>query len=80
MEGGAECGYKPLREGELDGILDEAVATRTDDKGGPGLDAVLQNHVCSNATRMEGNLDENRHTQTHKWCILTNKIRIFWFL
>lgn len=44
-----------LGEGELDCVLDEAVATRTDDKGGSRLDAMLHYHVCCNATCMEGN-------------------------
>lgn len=71
---------KPLGEGELDRVLDEAVATRTDDEGGSCLDAVLQHHICSNATGMEGNLIENRHRQTHKCVTLSFQIRIFCFL
>lgn len=48
--------HKPPGEGELDRVLDETVATGTDDEGGSGLDAVLHHHVRRNAARMEGYL------------------------
>lgn len=71
---------EPLGEGELDRVLNEAVATRTDYEGGSCLDAVLQHHICSNTTSMEGNLSENRHRKTHKCVTLSFEIRIFCFL
>lgn len=60
LEGSVEERHRPLGEGELDCVLDEAVATRTDDKGGSCLDAVLQHHVCCNPTCMKCNLHWNK--------------------
>lgn len=48
--------HEPLGEGELDRVLDETVATGTDDEGGSGLDAVLHHHVRRDAACMEGDL------------------------
>lgn len=67
-----EARHAPLREGELDRVLDEAVATGTDDEGGPRLDAVLHHHVCRDAARVEGNL---KQTETNTQKLLENKLR-----
>lgn len=48
--------HKPLRKGELDCVLDEAIATGADDEGGSCLDAVLHHHVGRNAARVQGDL------------------------
>lgn len=48
--------HKPLRKGELDCVLDEAIATGADDEGGFRLDAVLHHHVGRNAARVQGDL------------------------
>lgn len=57
---GVMDGCKPLGERELDCVLNEAVAARTDDEGSSCLDAVLHHHVCCYATCMEPNLKGRR--------------------
>lgn len=48
--------HEPLWEGELDRVLDEAVAAGADHEGGPRLDAVLHHHVRRHAARVQGDL------------------------
>ena len=48
--------HAPPREGELEGVLDEAIATRADHEGGPGLDAVLHHHVCRHTAGVQRHL------------------------
>lgn len=65
-DAGAASSYRPFGEGELDCVLDEAVATRADDKGGSRLDAMLHHHVGCDATCMEGNLMGKRTKEKKK--------------
>lgn len=55
--------HEPLRKGELDCVLDEAIATGADDEGGPRLDAVLHHHVGRNAARVQGDLREREESK-----------------
>ena len=50
----------------FDCVLNEAIATGTDDKRGCCLDTMLHHHVRCNATCMEGHLKGNRHRQRER--------------
>jgi hypothetical protein len=56
MSGTNNNSHKPPGEGELEGVLDEAIATGADHEGGPGLDAVLHHHVCSHTAGVQSHL------------------------
>lgn len=71
------AGHQPLREGELDRVLDEAVATGTDHEGGVRLDAVLHHHVRRDAARMQGNLKQtDKSNKTSQEELKTHSISI----
>lgn len=53
--------FWPLGEVELECVLNEPVAARTNDESRPRLEAAIQHHVCCHSARMQGHLKYTQH-------------------
>ena len=76
VSAGTNNSHAPTGEGELDGVLDETIATGADHKGGPGLDAVLHHHVCSHTAGVQRNLPN--HTTGEENIMTAQSPRPLW--